>query len=155
MTAHYIIRPATATDEDTIVTFTRAEAREAEGLELEVATVTRGVRHGLAEPALATYWLVEDPGGRVVASTSITAEWSDFHGAPYWWIQSLFIVPDHRGRGLVELVLDHLAREAEAAGALDLRLYAHSANQRALRAYGRCGFEAAPYTIMRRSLKPG
>jgi ribosomal protein S18 acetylase RimI-like enzyme len=58
------------------------------------------------------------------------------------------VVPEHRGHGLVELLLDHLVRMADASGALDLRLYAHSSNVRALRAYRRCGFTVAPYTIM-------
>jgi ribosomal protein S18 acetylase RimI-like enzyme len=36
---------------------------------------------------------------------------------------------------------------------LDLRLYAHQSNERALRAYRRCGFAVAPYIIMTRSVK--
>ena len=76
------------------------------------------------DPALATYWVAESEEGTVVASTSIVKEWSNFHGGSYWWIQSLFIDPAHRGAGLVEVILDHLADEAAHAGALDLRLYA-------------------------------
>lgn len=58
---------------------------------------------------------------------------------------------------LVAFTLEE-AREAEglaadpaarASGALDLRLYAHAANARALRAYRRCGFVNAPYVVMR------
>jgi ribosomal protein S18 acetylase RimI-like enzyme len=80
-------------------------------------------------------------------------EWSDFHGGQYWWIQSLFIVPEHRGTGLVELLIDHVDGQAEAAGALDLRLYAHTSNTRALHVYRRCGFDTAPYVLMRRKLR--
>jgi ribosomal protein S18 acetylase RimI-like enzyme len=62
--------------------------------------------------------------------------------------QSLFIVPDCRGSGLLEQLLDHLRRAAAAAGALDLRLYAHRSNERALRAYRRCGFAEPAYAIL-------
>jgi ribosomal protein S18 acetylase RimI-like enzyme len=152
MTVDYTIRKAKPTDLDIIVKYTLQEAFEAEGIEPNAAGVTRGVQAGLNDPSLAVYWVVEDSHGLVIASTSIVTEWSNFHGANYWWIQSIFIVPEHRGRGVVELILDHLAEEAERAGALDLRLYAHNANQRALKAYRRCGFNVAPYSIMKRCL---
>ena len=59
----------------------------------------------------------------VVASTSIVTEWSNFHGGYYWWIQSLYIDPEHRGTGLLEALIEYVSEAARAAGALDLRLY--------------------------------
>lgn len=126
MAPGYTIREAVSTDIDTLVAFTLQEAHEVEGIEQDAAVVRRGVRGAFEDPPLAVYWVAETPDGRVVASTSVVTEWSNFHGGHYWWIQSLFIVPEHRGGGLVELLLDHLARAAESSGALDLRLYAHN-----------------------------
>ena len=80
-------------------------------------------------------------------------EWSNFRGGYYWWIQSLFIVPDHRGTGLVDLLLNAVADLARMAGALDLRLYVLQSNQRAVAAYRRCGFKVEPYAIMSRGLE--
>lgn len=148
----YTIRQAEMADLDTIVRFTRDEAREAEGLELDVAKVTRGVLAGLEDPSLSTYWLAEASDGQVVASTSAIREWSNFNGGYYWWVQSMFIVPEHRGGGLVDLLLDTVAAAARSAGAIDLRLYVHGANQRAIDAYRRCGFRPAELVIMRRPL---
>jgi ribosomal protein S18 acetylase RimI-like enzyme len=148
--ADYSLRRANRRDIDTIVAFTRLEAREAEGLELDAVAVARGVHAAFDDPSLARYWVAEAPNGEIAASTSIVTEWSNFRGGTYWWIQSLFVAPEHRGRGLVDRLLDHLASEADAAGALDLRLYAHESNRRALRVYERCGFARAPYVIMRR-----
>jgi GNAT superfamily N-acetyltransferase len=79
-------------------------------------------------------------------------EWSNFRGGEYWWIQSVFIVPEHRGTGLIKLLIDHVASVAQAGGALDLRLYAHSSNERALHAYRRSGFTTAPYVLMTKRL---
>lgn len=152
MDARYNIRKASRGDLDTLVTFTLQEAREAEDIEKNVDDVRCGVETGLEDPAIATYWVAESADGKVIAATSVVTEWSNFHGKHYWWVQSMFIVPEHRGRGLVELLLDHLTKVAREAGALDLRLYAHKLNQRALQAYRRCGFSAAPYTIMTRRL---
>jgi ribosomal protein S18 acetylase RimI-like enzyme len=148
--ADYRFRTADRRDVDTIAGLTLLEAREAEGLELDAGAVSRGVRAAFDDPSLARYWVAETPGGEIAASTSIVTEWSNFRGGQYWWIQSLFVAPEHRGRGLVDRLLNHLATEALAAGALDLRLYAHESNRRALRVYERCGFTRAPYVIMRR-----
>jgi L-amino acid N-acyltransferase YncA len=147
----YTIRSARAGDLDTLVEFTFHEAREAEGAHLAVARVTAGVQAAFSPRPPARYWVAEQDGS-VVASTSIVTEWSDFHGREYWWVQSIYIVPAHRGSGLLNQLLDHLSSEAQATGALELRLYVHDENQRAIKAYRRCGFTEAPYVIMRRGL---
>lgn len=152
MEPNYTIREANRADIDTLVAFTLQEAREAEDAKKSVDAVTRGVESSIEDPRLATYWVAESSDGRVVASISVVTEWSNFHGGYYWWIQSLFIVPEHRGQGLVELLLENLVNAAGVAGAFDLRLYAHKSNQRALQAYRRCGFKAAPYVIMTKPL---
>lgn len=155
MVPGYTIRDAVSADIETLVAFTLQEAHDAEGIGQDVTGVRRGVGGAFEDPPRAAYWVAEGADGRVVASTSVVTEWSNFHGGYYWWIQSLFIVAEHRGGGLVELLLDHLARAAEASGALDLRLYAHESNARALRAYRRCGFAVAPYVIMTRASQGG
>lgn len=149
----YTVRKAVRADIDTLVSFTLEEAREAESLDLDMQAVTRGVRAAFDDPSLALYWVAEAPTGEVAASTSIVTEWSNFRGGTYWWVQSMFVSQEHRGGGLVDRLLNHLAAEAQAAGALDLRLYGHESNTRALRAYERCGFARAPYVIMRREMR--
>jgi GNAT superfamily N-acetyltransferase len=151
MQPEYTIHEACEADVATLVDFTIREAREAEGVALDVGAVERGVRAAFASPPRAVYWIAESSEGAVAASISVVMEWSNFRGGDYWWIQSLFIVPEHRGTGLLGQLLEHLRGAAAAAGALELRLYAHTANERALRAYRRLGFVEAPYVIMRRS----
>ncbi|MCC6927792.1 MAG: GNAT family N-acetyltransferase [Gemmatimonadaceae bacterium] len=152
MSVPYRVRRAVADDVETIVAFTADEARESEGIAPDRSTIARGVAAAFAEPARALYWVAESLDGAVVAHSSIVTEWSDFHGADYWWVQSLYIEPAHRGTGLVGLLLDTLADAARAAGTRDLRLYAHEGNARALQAYARNGFLRAPYAIMTREL---
>lgn len=144
-----LVRAASAADAERLIDFTLREAADAEGVRLDPAAVRRGVTAALEDPRLAQYWVVE-VDREVVASISTLREWSNFHGGYYWWVQSLFVVPAHRGRGIVDQLLDHVARQAAAAGALDVRLYAHQSNLRAMRVYERCGFTAAPYVLMRR-----
>jgi GNAT superfamily N-acetyltransferase len=144
------IRPATMADVDVLVDFTLREARDAEGVTLDPVRVRRGVSAAFAEPPLARYWMAAAPDGRLVGSLSVITEWSNFHGGHYWWVQSLFVVPEARGRGVAAALIAHAARLAHEAQALDLRLYAHQDNARAIRLYERCGFTPAPYVLMRR-----
>ena len=148
MPAH-TIRAAAAGDIDIIVDFTIREGREAENFVSDEAAVRRGVAAAFAPEPPARYWVAES-AGRVVASISAVREWSNFRGGYYWWIQSLFIEPAHRRNGLVDRLLDHVAGAAQAEDGLELRLYAHASNAKALRAYQRCGFNEAPYIMMRR-----
>jgi ribosomal protein S18 acetylase RimI-like enzyme len=149
----FAIRDAVEADVDVIVAFTLQEALEAEHRQLEQHVVRFGVMAAFADPPVAHYWLAEDGAGAAVAAVSVVKEWSDFQAGEYWWVQSLYIVPECRGQGLVEILLDHLTGEARRHGALDLRLHVHETNERARRAYSRCGFEVAPYAIMTRPTK--
>ncbi|NIO00772.1 MAG: GNAT family N-acetyltransferase [Candidatus Latescibacteria bacterium] len=150
---NYVVRRAQDKDLDSLVSFAVAEAREAEGDERDPSIVRRGVEAGLSNRAVAMYWVVESNQGEVVASTSVVREWSDWHAQDYWWIQSMYVVPGHRGRGLVEMMIGVLSAEARNSGAADLRLYVHTRNKRAIEAYRRCGFIDSPYAIMSKHLK--
>lgn len=151
MASSYTIRSAQPSDTDALVAFTIAEALEAEDARLSEEAVRRGVAGAFGDPPLARYWVAEQPG-KIVAHASVVTEWSNFHGGFYWWVQSLYLHPGHRGGGLVEMLLEHVASEARKADALDLRLYAHADNTRAIRVYERCGFRTSPYIVMRRRL---
>ena len=145
------IRPGALADLEMLVAFTLSEALDSERRSLNAVEVRRGVMGAFDSPPKVRYWVVES-GGRMVASTSIVTEWSNFRGGDYWWIQSLYILPEHRGRGLVDTILQHLVQEAKAGLALDLRLYGFNTNARALRAYQRFGFREAPYLILTKAL---
>ena len=142
------MRDATPADLEKLVAFTAAEAFEAEGAAFSIESVRRGVGAGLENPALARYWVLETDDGELVGNISIIREWSDWRAGYYWWIQSVYLSPEHRGRGLLTMMLNKVREEAAAAGALELRLYAHEGNRRALQAYRREGFADLPYRIM-------
>ena len=80
---------------------------------------------------------------------STIKEWSNFNGGYYWWIQSLFIQPEFRGAGLVQKLIDTVKEEAQREGGIDLRLYVHRINTRAIKAYRKLGFSESDYLIMR------
>lgn len=72
---------------------------------------------------------------------------SDHHA----YLGFMFVHPDHRGRGLNRVLIDHLTEWARTRGLPELRLEVYSNNAPALRAYEKTGFK--PYiTEMRLNL---
>lgn len=147
-TMNYTVREARSDDLERLVEFILAEAHEAEGITMIEDVVRQGIKTGLENKAIASYWVAEDRDGEVVGNVSAVQEWSDWRAGFYWWIQSMFILPEHRGQGLTPLLLQAVKNAASQAHALELRLYVHTQNSRAIRAYHKSGFQDAPYTIM-------
>lgn len=149
---NYTVRSAEIEDLDMLVDFTLAEASEAEGSKKSSACVREGIKTALVDPSIACYWMLENQEGDLIGSVSIVKEWSDWHAGFYWWVQSMFIRPEYRGQKLMKLLLDKIRQEAKNENALEIRLYVHSHNIRAIRAYKREGFSDSPYKIMVLSL---
>jgi ribosomal protein S18 acetylase RimI-like enzyme len=145
----YIVRRARLSDLEKLVDFTLAEAVEAEGSRKSREKARRGILAALEDESIAVYWVLEDSRSYIVGNISVVKEWSNWHAGHYWWIQSLYIRPEHRGRGLIETLIRTVKESAKEGGALDLRLYVHKHNRRAIRAYQKCGFRDADYQIMR------
>ncbi|MBW8874834.1 MAG: GNAT family N-acetyltransferase [Acidobacteria bacterium] len=122
-------------------------ARETEGLELDRDTVVRGVAAVLADAAKGSYWLAER-AGRIAGSLLTTREWSDWRDGTVLWIQSVYVVPEERGRGVYRALYEHLKRRVEEDPALKgLRLYVDRRNAAAQRVYERLGMTREHYEL--------
>lgn len=141
------IRPAVEADADLIVGFNVALARESEGRVLDGATVARGVRNLLCDAGRGRYFLAECDG-RVVGQLLVTSEWSDWRNGTFWWIQSVYVVPEHRGRGVYRALHRHVERTARAVGDVcGVRLYVEAANAAARAVYQRLGMRETRYLV--------
>jgi ribosomal protein S18 acetylase RimI-like enzyme len=149
--AAFQYRPACFSDWENLRGLILAMAWESEGIKLDEETLKMGVQAVFNNASLGTYWVIEQ-GKRMIGCTLITQEWSDWHNAPYWWIQSLYIQPEFRGRGLFEGLLSTLEIAAKAQNVRELRLYVATNNHRAIRVYERNGFESEHYRCMTRTL---
>ncbi|HEY7119289.1 MAG TPA: GNAT family N-acetyltransferase, partial [Tepidisphaeraceae bacterium] len=140
------IRPAAPADAPVIAEYNAAMALETEHKRLDPATLRAGVEWAVAHPDAARYFLAE-VAGQVVAQLMITFEWSDWRNAMFWWVQSVYVHPDFRSRGVFGTLYRHvevLAREARACG---LRLYVEKDNARAQEVYRRLGMSDAGYLV--------
>lgn len=141
-------RGAEARDLDFIARGNAAMALETEHRQLDPATVRRGVQAAFDDAARGRYFVAELDGG-VVGQLMITFEWSDWRNGVFWWIQSVYVLPDARRRGVFRALYSHVERLARATpGVCGLRLYVESDNTRAQRTYLGCGMVDAGYVVM-------
>src|SRR4051812_22897653 len=152
--APFSIRKAEAHDAQVIAQFNAAMALETEDKRLLPDVIGTGVRRLLAQPE-SGFYLVAAAGDDVVGCLLVTYEWSDWRNGRFWWIQSLYVRPDWRRRGVFRGLYAHLkeisATDPDACG---FRLYVEKDNANAQRTYIDLGMELTDYLIME-ELKPG
>jgi ribosomal protein S18 acetylase RimI-like enzyme len=141
------IRRATLSDASTIAGFNARLAWETEHRRLDSARVRRGVATLLKDPAKGTYFVAEEKGA-IIGQLLITPEWSDWRNGNFWWIQSVYVAPEFRRRGVFCALFTHVQKLANSRrDVCGLRLYVETANHRAQRTYQRLAMRAAPYKI--------
>jgi GNAT superfamily N-acetyltransferase len=140
------VRAAEAGDLDALIAGNVALAKETERVRLDVDTLREGIRALLESRAPGRYWVAEIEG-RVVGQLLITFEWSDWRNRMVWWIQSVYVLPDARGRGVLRTLYDTARREALAAGSGGLRLYVDTTNIGAQGAYAALGMNGDHYRV--------
>ena len=140
------VRAAAHADLEALVTGNIALADESEHVRLDADTLRQGIRALLESRAPGRYWVAEFDR-RVVGQLLVTFEWSDWRNRMVWWIQSVYVVPDARGRGVLRALYDAARREALAAGAGGLRLYVDTTNTRAMAVYTALGMNGDHYRV--------
>jgi ribosomal protein S18 acetylase RimI-like enzyme len=149
-----IIRVAGRSDAEVLAEFNAAMALETEGKELLPEVIGAGVRALLGNPASGFYVVAED-GGHVVGALLVTKEWSDWRNGDFWWIQSVYVQPGFRRRGVYKRLYRHVQELAAKDPAVcGFRLYVERENARAQAVYGALGMKETRYLVFE-ELKPG
>ncbi|HVF49442.1 MAG TPA: GNAT family N-acetyltransferase [Pyrinomonadaceae bacterium] len=145
------LRLADERDVRAIAEFNRAMARETEALELSFETLMAGVGNLLAQAQYGFYVIAEavaENGTEAVGSLLVTYEWSDWRDGLFWWIQSVYVTPEFRRRGvyrrLYEFVKTLAARDPRVRG---FRLYVERQNTLAQQTYERLGMSETHYLM--------
>ncbi|MDR3387205.1 MAG: GNAT family N-acetyltransferase [Rudaea sp.] len=141
------IREATQADIDVLVQFNAAMARETEAKTLDPAVLKAGVAAVLAEPRRGFY-LVAEQAGEIAACLMITYEWSDWRNGDWWWLQSVYVRPEHRRGGVFRALYAQVERRAAtSAGVAGLRLYVERDNASAQQTYATLGMHETHYRM--------
>lgn len=156
MTGHAAhVREATPADRDFLVDCASAMALETEHKELDLPTLRAGVT-ALLDDATRGRVLVAEVGGAPAATLMLTYEWSDWRNGFFWWIQSVYVVPAQRRRGLYRLLHEHVRElAARTDGVYGLRLYVERDNANAQQTYRRMGMEETAYRIYEEPVRRG
>jgi ribosomal protein S18 acetylase RimI-like enzyme len=147
------IRLATPADAGALIEFNAAMALETEGKELLPDVIGAGVRSLLGNPAAGFYLLAEQDSA--VGSLMITKEWSDWRNGTFWWIQSVYVRPEFRRKGVYKSLYRHVQELASKDPAVcGFRLYVERENERAQATYSALGMKQTHYLVFE-ELKPG
>ena len=93
------LRMATVRDIDNITLFNTEMAFETESIYLDQADLRHGIAAVLSDSNLGFY-LISELEGVVIGQLLITKECSDWRNGWFWWIQSVFVEPNHRLKGV-------------------------------------------------------
>jgi GNAT superfamily N-acetyltransferase len=141
------IRRATKAEVNVIAGFQKMMALETEKVRLSDNSVTHGVEAVIDDPAKGFY-LVASEDSQVVACMMLTPEWSDWRNGYFLWIQSLYVIPEYRGRGvfskMYSFIRDFVITSREYHG---LRLYVVNSNIRAQEVYSHVGMDGNHYRM--------
>jgi len=128
-------------------------ALETEAKALFPRVVGAGVRRLLARPQ-SGFYLVAERGAELIGALLITKEWSDWRNGDFWWVQSVYVAPEHRGRGVYRRLYRHVQRlAARRRSVVGFRLYVDHDNARARRVYRSLGMKETRYLVFEQ-LKP-
>jgi ribosomal protein S18 acetylase RimI-like enzyme len=153
MPAALKIRRATRRDAAHLVAFNRAMALETERKDLWPRVIGAGVRNLLRRPD-SGFYSVAELGGEVVGALMVTKEWSDWRNGDFWWIQSVYVRPEFRRRGVYRRMYAYLKQlAARDRAVVGFRLYVEQNNRRAQSTYRASGMQRTQYLVYEH-LKP-
>ena len=142
-----MVLAATLADVEFLVDGNARMAMETESLALDRPRLRAGVEAVFADAGRGFYLIAEVDGERA-GQMMITYEWSDWRNGVFWWIQSVYTVPELRGRGAFRALyaaVEEMARErGDVCG---LRLYVEAHNEAAQATYRRCGMRETVYKM--------
>ena len=171
--SQFLTRIATAKDCDPLIQFNLRLAAETESKSLDPDVVRRGVIRGLKAGNECQYFVAEpacfakqSQGQAAVGDSAfkgetgegmlgpvgclmLTREWSDWRDGWIAWLQSVYVMPEWRSKGVFTALLDHseseMRREPDVVG---MRLYVEKDNRRAQEVYARRGFRDPHYQVL-------
>ncbi len=141
------IRMANFEDAAMLVEFNQAMALETEGRRLDSQTLKSGVE-AVFQDGKKGFYVVAESGEKIGGGLMITFEWSDWRGEWFWWIQSVYILPELRGQGVYRKLYEFVKEKAQAQGDVyGFRLYVEKENTRAQKVYEKLGMDASHYLM--------
>ena len=145
------VRPAGIGDVESLVAFSSAMAWETERRQLDEERLRAGTLALLSTPSLGFFTVAEAREAErtvVVGQLMITYEWSDWRNGVFWWIQSVYVAPGWRRRGVFRRMHEAVILQAKADPKVcGIRLYVEQDNRTAEAVYQRLGLTRSSYKV--------
>lgn len=142
------VRIAERNDISSLVRFNQAMAFETEGKRLSDEVLSEGVAAVFGDRGKGFYVVADDGTGKIIGGLMITYEWSDWRNAWFWWIQSVYILPEARGKRIYSRLYDFVKEMAAKRGdVFGFRLYVEKENSHAKSVYEKVGMDPTDYLI--------
>ncbi|HKX83499.1 MAG TPA: GNAT family N-acetyltransferase [Pyrinomonadaceae bacterium] len=141
------IRIAAGADRNALVEFNQAMAMETENKSLQTDVLSQGVAAVFDDPKKGFY-VVAEADDKIAGGLMVTFEWSDWRNKWFWWIQSVYVLPEFRGQAVYSRLYQFVKQKADEAGNVcGFRLYVEHDNETAQRVYERAGMTASHYLM--------
>lgn len=148
---HLNVRLARPEDAATIASFSSAMAFETEGRRLNLDRLHLGTIALIETPARGFFIVAEQEQGdrrQLLGQLMVTYEWSDWRNGAFWWIQSVYVDPAWRRRGVYRTIHNYtLARAQADPQVCGIRLYVEQENRTAQTVYQRVGLAPSGYAV--------
>lgn len=141
------VRLAEKADAERLIDFNQAMALETEGKNLDSEILASGVKAVFQDESKGFY-VVAESAGKIVGGLMVTYEWSDWRNKWFWWIQSVYILPDFRGKRIYSELYDFVKQKALGKkNVCGFRLYVEKDNLNAQKVYEKLGMESSYYLM--------
>ncbi len=148
MSKEITIRIAEKKDASAMIEFNQAMALETEGKRLEPEKIEKGVKSVFQDEKKGFYVVAESESEEIIGGLMVTYEWSDWRNGWFWWIQSVYILPEARGRKIYSRLYEFVKKEAEKKeNVCGFRLYVETENKHAQKVYEKVGMDVSHYVM--------
>ena len=148
---HLNVRLARPEDAATVTSFSAAMALETEGRRLDLDRLHNGTIALLESPDRGFFMVAEleqADDRQLLGQLMITYEWSDWRNGAFWWIQSVYVDPAWRRRGIFRRMHETVMATAKTSpNVCGVRLYVEESNGAAQAVYRRVGLTPSSYAI--------
>ena len=135
-----------------IAGFQEKMAWETEHFKLNTDTVLKGVKAVFEDNSKGEYYIVEEDG-KITASLLTTYEWSDWRNNFVIWIQSVYVLPEYRKKGVFNLMYSEIKNIVKNnQNYSGIRLYVDKTNKNAQKVYTKIGMQGKHYSLFEEML---
>ncbi len=141
------IKKAQNFDTEPIIDFQLKMAKETENIDLDINLLRQEVKSAFNDNSKGIYYVAEVEN-KIIASLFTTYEWSDWRNGYVLWLQSVYVLPEFRKKGVFYKMYQYLKSKVENSDKyLGLRLYVDLTNTKAQNVYHQIGMDGEHYKV--------